>query len=178
MKRQLLNLSMSFMLGVRLRRAVLNTLGLSLAPDAKVSRGTRLGGTNITIGNGSGAHEECWIDDYVTILDNVRLGPRVTIITQSHPVGGPDQRRGWEDVTKPVTIGRGSWVQAGVTILPGANIAPGCVIYAGAVVTKPTEPNGVYAGVPAQRIGDLTLTRGRGVAPGCKKGLHRTLCMV
>lgn len=34
-------------------------------------------------------------------------------------------------------------------------ISSGCVIGAGAVVTKSTEPNSVYAGVPAKKIGDF-----------------------
>lgn len=39
-----------------------------------------------------------------------------------------------------------------VTIIGNVNIASGCIIGAGAVVTKSTEPNGIYAGVPARRI--------------------------
>ncbi len=35
---------------------------------------------------------------------------------------------------------------------PGVTIAPGCVVAAGAVVTKDTEPDGVYAGGPAGRV--------------------------
>ena len=40
-------------------------------------------------------------------------------------------------------------------ILPGVTIAEGCVIAAGAVVNKSTEPDGLYAGVPARRVKDL-----------------------
>lgn len=41
---------------------------------------------------------------------------------------------------------------ANITILDGVTIKSGCIIGAGAVVTKSTEPNGVYAGVPARKI--------------------------
>ncbi|MBR1536811.1 MAG: hypothetical protein IJ630_07725 [Treponema sp.] len=44
------------------------------------------------------------------------------------------------------------WIGANVTILDGVTVASGCVLAAGSVVTKSTEPNGVYAGVPARRI--------------------------
>lgn len=37
-------------------------------------------------------------------------------------------------------------------IIGNVQIGNGCVIGAGAVVTKSTEPNGVYAGVPARKI--------------------------
>ena len=39
-------------------------------------------------------------------------------------------------------------------VIGNIKIRDNCVIRAGAVVTKSTEPNGVYAGVPAKRIKD------------------------
>lgn len=156
-KRALLNASMNAFLGCRARGLLLRLVGVSLPADAKVSRGTRLGGTNISVGTGFGANEECWIDDHVTIGDHVRMGARVTIITQSHPVGDQEQRRGWEDITRPVRIGDGAWLHTGCMVMPGADIADGCVVLAGAVVTKPTLPDGMYAGIPATRIRDLAV---------------------
>lgn len=153
--RMALNATMLAILGCGLRRRVLRLIGVPLLPDSKISRGTRLGGKNITMGEGFGANEEGWIDDHVTFGRNVRLGPRVTIITQTHPIGSEEQRRGGADILKPVTIGDGAWLQANATILPGAHVAAGCVICAGAVLTQSTEPNGMYAGVPARRIRDL-----------------------
>jgi acetyltransferase-like isoleucine patch superfamily enzyme len=38
------------------------------------------------------------------------------------------------------------------TVIGATTIESGCIIGAGAVVTKSTKPNGVYAGVPAKRI--------------------------
>jgi acetyltransferase-like isoleucine patch superfamily enzyme len=40
-------------------------------------------------------------------------------------------------------------------VLPGVTVAAGCVTAAGAVVAADTEPDGLYAGVPATRIRDL-----------------------
>ena len=51
------------------------------------------------------------------------------------------------------TIGNDVWIGDEVTILGGVNIADGSVIGAGAVVTKDTEPYGIYVGVPAKKIG-------------------------
>ncbi|MBT9292015.1 DapH/DapD/GlmU-related protein [Prosthecodimorpha staleyi] len=49
-------------------------------------------------------------------------------------------------------IGRGSFVGLNATVRDGIAIAPGCVIGAGAVVVADTEPDGIYAGVPARRL--------------------------
>lgn len=51
------------------------------------------------------------------------------------------------------TIGNDVWIGDEVTILGGVSIADGSVIGAGAVVTKNTEPYGIYVGVPAKKIG-------------------------
>ena len=51
------------------------------------------------------------------------------------------------------TIGNDVWIGDEVTILGGVTIADGSVIGAGAVVTKDTDPYGIYVGVPAKKIG-------------------------
>lgn len=155
--RLLLNVSMSPYLGCRLRGALLRSLKLDIDPTAKISRGTRLGGNHISFGRYAGANEECWIDDHVSLEDNVRMGPRVMILTQSHTIGTAASRLDKPDTMKPVRIGAGSWLHAQVSVMPGAHVAPGCVILAGSVVTKPTLPNGIYAGAPAKRIKNLAI---------------------
>ncbi|MGI2292887.1 acyltransferase [Paenibacillus sp. GXUN7292] len=61
-------------------------------------------------------------------------------------------KRAGESDRKPVTIGKGCWIGARATILPGVTVGDGCVIAAGAVVTKDCEPDSLYAGVPAIKI--------------------------
>lgn len=56
------------------------------------------------------------------------------------------------ELYKSVNVGRYVIVGAGTTILPGAHIAEGCAIGAMSLVTKSTEPWGIYFGVPVQRI--------------------------
>jgi acetyltransferase-like isoleucine patch superfamily enzyme len=60
----------------------------------------------------------------------------------------------------PITLEEDVWVSANVTITANTTIAKGCVIGANAVVTRDTEPMGLYAGVPARRLRD----RGPGAA--------------
>lgn len=54
-------------------------------------------------------------------------------------------------------IGNDVWIGDEVTVLGGVSIADGTVIGAGAVVTKNTEPYGIYVGVPAKKIGSRFL---------------------
>lgn len=54
----------------------------------------------------------------------------------------------------PIVLEGNIWVCANVTITANTRIATGCVIGANAVVTKDTQPEGLYAGVPARRIRD------------------------
>lgn len=50
------------------------------------------------------------------------------------------------------TIGDGAWIGATALLLPGISIAPNTMIGAGAVVSRCTESNWVYAGNPAVKI--------------------------
>lgn len=54
----------------------------------------------------------------------------------------------------PITLEEDVWIAANCTITANTTISKGCVIGANAVVTKDTEPMGIYAGVPARRIRD------------------------
>jgi len=51
-----------------------------------------------------------------------------------------------------IIVGNDVWIGYGAQIMSGVSIADGCVIAAGAVVTKSTQPYGVYGGVPARLI--------------------------
>lgn len=52
-----------------------------------------------------------------------------------------------------IEIGNNVVIGANVTILPDVRIGNNVVIGAGAVVAKNLEDGGVYAGIPAKRIG-------------------------
>ncbi|WP_216843750.1 acyltransferase [Phytoactinopolyspora alkaliphila] len=60
---------------------------------------------------------------------------------------------------RPVSIADDVWIGATATVTPGTFVAEGCIIGAGAVVTRDTEPYGIYGGVPARRL------REREIAP-------------
>jgi len=55
-------------------------------------------------------------------------------------------------ISAPVVIGKHTIVGAGSIIFPGVNLGEGTSIGAGAIVTKSTEPWGIYVGSPARRV--------------------------
>jgi len=56
------------------------------------------------------------------------------------------------DKVAPISVGHDAWVGERVSVLPGVALADGCIVGAGSVVTRSTEPYGVYAGNPARLI--------------------------
>jgi len=85
----------------------------------------------------------------ITIEDDVLIGPKVSLITESHPLN-PSGRKAL--IVKPVLIKRNAWIGAGATILPGVTVGENSVVAAGAVVSKDVPANTVVAGVPAKVI--------------------------
>ncbi len=139
----------------RYRWRMLRWLGWQGVGKAWISPGCVISGKNLQMAH-CFLNRQVYIEAEatVTIGRNAQIGPRVMIITASHEIGGPESRA-VRLAHRPVTIGDGCWIGAGATILPGVNVREGCVVGAGAVVTRDTEPHGVYVGVPARRVRDL-----------------------
>lgn len=139
-----------------LRWMALRAVGMDIQ-RCSINGNAFFGTTNVSIGRDVFINNQAFIDTAarVTIGDRVSFGPRVTIITGTHEVGVP-QRRAGANVAKPVTIGAGSWLGANVTVMPGVTIGEGAVIAAGAVVTRDCLTPGVYAGVPARLVRELS----------------------
>lgn len=93
--------------------------------------------------------------DVIKIGAGTGIGCECLFVTSSHLMGPPERRTG-KDISKPITVGVGVWMGARCTILGGVNIGDGCVIAAGSVVNKSLGPHGLYAGVPARRVRDLS----------------------
>lgn len=95
------------------------------------------------------------LDGAVTIDDNCSIGPFVRIYTGTHGIGPGSRRMQMAVVTKPVTVGKGTWLGLGATVLPGVTIGQGCVVAAGSVVTEDVPPNSYVAGNPAAVVRSL-----------------------
>ena len=118
------------------------------------------GNENIYIGNdvAIGYGSLLWTTGAkIFIKGKVVIGPGLSIITGDHKIDIVGKYMA--DITvnekdkeddQDVTIEKDVWIGSKVTILKGVTIAEGCVIGGGAVVTKSTEPYGIYIGVPAK----------------------------
>lgn len=141
----------------RLRNRVLGLDPLlRIAPGATLMSGIEFTGRGeIRVGN-SYINSRCLIDGTgsVRIGDRALVAHGVKVLTATHEPG-PSTQRGRAPIGLTTVIDDGVWVGAGAVILPGVHVGRGCVIAAGAVVTRDCLPDGLYAGVPAERKRDL-----------------------
>lgn len=89
----------------------------------------------------------------IVIGNNVVLGSGVHIWTEEHDLNDP-YFRVLDKNRKPVIIKDYAWVCSDSTLLPGIIINEGCVVASRACVTKMCEEYGIYAGIPAKKIGE------------------------
>lgn len=146
---------------VGLRIAAMRALGYRVRKDTAIWSGACFMSKRFSVGAQVFINVGFFYDGHseLRIGDNVRIGQFVRVITATHEIGPPHQRCIMEAVGKPVEIRDGCWIGAGVTLLPGVTIERGCVIAAGAVVTRSTAPDGLYAGAPARLIRQLPAER-------------------
>lgn len=93
----------------------------------------------------------------IVIADNVMIGSGVHIYTANHKFSDSSIEIMFQGhfELKPVQIGKGAWIGANCTILPGVVIGENSVIAAGSVVTKSIPSYSLYAGVPAKLVRKL-----------------------
>lgn len=102
---------------------------------------------------------------FITIGDNVAVGPNVQFLTVTHPVKPEDRFKAVPDqgegqffpfevscIAKPITIGAAAWIGAGVILMPGVSIGSGTVVGAGSIVTRSLPDRVVAVGSPARII--------------------------
>lgn len=89
----------------------------------------------------------------VKIDDGVRIASHCTVVPSNHIFNDPDTFIYKQGLSKKgISIEKDVWLGSGVKVLDGVVIGKGCVIGANSVVTKSTDPFGVYVGVPATKI--------------------------
>lgn len=97
-------------------------------------------------------------DEGIYFSDFTAIAYRVTIFTRSDDYNGdtmvgsmiPETLR-FNTIRKPVHLGKHVVIGTNTIVLPGCDIGEGCSIGAMSLMTKPTEPWGVYWGIPAKR---------------------------
>lgn len=134
-------------------RALLGSVGdgVVVRPTLRVDYGA-----HITIGARSFVNFDCVLLDVCPIVlgADCQLGPRVQLITATHPLDAAERRSGWE-AGAPITVGDDVWLGAGATVLPGVTIGPRTVVGAGAVVTRDLPADVVAIGAPARVVREL-----------------------
>jgi acetyltransferase-like isoleucine patch superfamily enzyme len=110
-------------------------------------------GDNVFIG------PESYISADVEFMDNVMVGPRLTIIGGDHDFGIKGQYNRFlkssDNKKDKVIIGKDSWIGVNVTILKGVEIGDGSIIGAGSLVTKSVPPYTIAFGTPCINIKDV-----------------------
>ncbi|WP_275694449.1 DapH/DapD/GlmU-related protein [Nocardioides sp. CFH 31398] len=138
------------------RWAVYRLVGLDVRTP-NIFSGTRITGTDLSIGRGTFLNHDCYLDvarGRIAIGERCHLGPQVMILTATHDRDGAG---GAASASRYLTtvVGDRVWLGARATVLPGVRIGDGCVVAAGAVVAADCDPGGVYGGVPARRLREV-----------------------
>jgi len=143
---------------ISIRLLGLRLAGMRIGDACHIFEHVYFGGNprRVVFGNNVFINVGCKIDaaGMVIVEDNVYAAMDVNILTSTHEVGLSSCRAG-VGYTDPVIIKRGCWLCSNALILPGVVVERGCIIAAGAVVRENTKPDGLYAGVPAQRVKEL-----------------------
>lgn len=121
--------------------------GVEVRPPLRAEYG------HVRIGDGTFVNVDCVLLDGapITIGAHCQLGPRVQLVTATHPVDADERRSGVESA-RAITLGDDVWLGAGVIVCPGVTIGAGTVVGAGSVVTRDLPPGVVAVGSPARVV--------------------------
>ncbi|MCM3597517.1 acyltransferase [Metabacillus idriensis] len=111
---------------------------------------------NVIIGKGTyinGGHIFASPNANITIGENCLISYNVHMRTDTHIYIEKDTPINIQGhIEKDIVVEDDVWIGYGAQIMQGITLKKGSVIGAGAIVTKDTQPYGIYAGVPARKI--------------------------
>ena len=93
----------------------------------------------------------------IRVGDDVQIGPRVQLLTPTHPLE-PDPRRAKWEAAEPITIGDNVWLGGGVVVCPGVTIGADTVVGAGSVVLSDLPAGVLAVGAPARIVRSLVFS--------------------
>ncbi|MED1953728.1 acyltransferase [Brevibacillus centrosporus] len=144
-----------------IRWLIYNAYGIK-AEAISIYPGCYIKTKKLRVGGGTFINRGCFFDNVseVVLEENCSVGMEVMFCTSTHHVGSEEKRASSQTIGLPIRVGKGTWIGTRAVILPGVTIGNGCIIAAGSVVTKDCGENGLYAGAPAKRVKDLSVTNG------------------
>lgn len=110
-----------------------------------IAEGAKIG-NNVNIYQFSSVCQRCVIEDKVFIgLNTIMINTKKISVF-----------RDYKGITEAPYIEYGARLGSGVLIMPGVRIGTNSMIQAGSLVTKSTDPYGIYRGQPAVKIGEVS----------------------
>lgn len=145
----------TYRIGYALRRILVRRIAETCGSDVIVKQNCYIGsGRGLRIGDRTQLGHNARIDQFVTIGNDVVMGPDVVIMTHSHSferLDIPINQQG-SDPIRPVMIGNDVWIGTRVVIMPGVEIGAQAIIGANSVVTRNVPQRAIVAGSPARLI--------------------------
>jgi len=86
----------------------------------------------------------------IVVLEGATVAQEAYLCTGTHDFKDPSLQL----ITKPITIGKNSFIGARAMILPGISIGDQAIVGAMSVVSKDVPDHQVVAGNPAKKIGE------------------------
>jgi UDP-2-acetamido-3-amino-2,3-dideoxy-glucuronate N-acetyltransferase len=142
--------------------------GATIGEDCVIGQNVMIG-DGVNLGRGVKVQNNVSIYPGVTCEDQVFIGPSAVFTNVINPRAAIPRK----DQFRPTHIGKGATIGANATIVCGNNIGAYAFIGAGAVLTHPAPPYGLFTGNPARQTGwvseyghPLRLdATGRGICP-------------
>jgi UDP-2-acetamido-3-amino-2,3-dideoxy-glucuronate N-acetyltransferase len=121
-----------------------------ISEHAKIGKNVTIGqnvfiGKGVVIGNGCKIQNNVSVYEGVTLEENVFVGPSVVFTNVNMPRANIEQK----DKFVKTLVKKGVSIGANSTIICGNTLGENCFIGAGSLITKSTEAQGLYYGVPA-----------------------------
>jgi putative colanic acid biosynthesis acetyltransferase WcaF len=132
---------------------ILRWFGAKVGENANIKPGVRIKYPwKLEMGDYVWLGQDVWLD----CLEKITIGNHVMISQGSYVCAGAHD---WNDpglggIVKPIVIEDGVWLCAHTRVVLGITIGEDCVVRMGAVVERSLPPNGIYQGVPAERVGE------------------------
>ena len=141
-----------------LKRRLYRWAGANVGKNVRICSSAKITGTS-----GLKLGDNVWIGHDVLIVcsapvvigNDVNIAPRVYIGTGTHKIEPNGQSIAGEGESFPIVIGPGSWLCAGVMLLPGTKIGNMSIIAAGSVVKGEVPSFQLWGGSLAHFIKNL-----------------------